>query len=341
MRFGLGPLTIEPVGGHKKHVDVYEEALEQATTAEWWGFDSVWADEHHFTPDSFNSSSAVVSAGMAQRTEYLRVGVMPVLGLVNAMYVAEEVACIDNISAGRAMVAAQVPNDDVAHGWGGANGLDRILDDIEVMRKSWGPNPFRHKSPFHTIPMENPVHVQAAGLDRISVQPKPAQLEMPLWLSGGGVAAEAARQAGLPYLAPSHLTLDELRPGYEGRAQSHQNLVPLARDVFIGRTHEQAHELAAPHIEVLYRKLANAGIVRSSASFEEIVRDRIVIGDAEECIEQLYRYQNELGVNYVIARLAYHGMHHGETAKAIQLFGQAVVPEFRMFGLPDEIRKVV
>lgn len=341
MRFGLGPLTIEPIGGFKKHADVYEEALEQATTAEWWGFDSVWADEHHFTADSFNSSSTVVGAALAYRTEYLRVGVMPVLGLVNAIYVAEEVACIDNISAGRTIVAAQVPNEEVARGWGGDGSLERVLDDIEVMRKSWGPSPFQHKSQFHTVPMENPVHLQAAGLDKISVQPKPAQLEMPLWICGGQVAAEAARQTGLPYLAPSHLTVDEVRAGYEGRAQSHQNIVPLARDVFIGRTHELAHQLAAPYIEDLYRKLARAGIVEPSTSFDSIVRDRIVIGDADECIEQLYRYQNELGVNYVVARLAYHGMHHGETAKAIQLFGQAVVPEFRMFGLPDEIRKVV
>ena len=72
-----------------------------------------------------------------------------------------------------------------------------------------------------------------------------------------------------------------------------------------------------------------------------MVKDRFVIGNPDTCIEQLYRYQNELGVNYVVARLAYHDMHPGETAKAIQLFGQGVVPEFRMFGMPDEIRKVV
>ena len=341
MRFGLGPLTIEAVEGTKKHVDVYEEALEQATTAEWWGFDSVWAHEHHFTADSFNSSASVVGAAIAQRTEFVRVGVMPVLGLVNALYVAEEVACIDNISAGRTMVAAQVPSDEVARGWGGSGSLERIADDVEVLKKSWGPNPFSHKSAFHTIPMENDVHVQARGIDKISVQPKPAQLDMPLWLSGGEVAADLARQLDLPYFGPAHHTLDELRPFYEGRPDNDKTIVPLSRDVFIARTTEQAYELAAPSIERLYRSLARTGAIENATSFDELVRDRIVIGDPDTCIEQLYRYQNELGVNYVVARIAYHEMHHGETAKAIQLFGQAVVPEFRMFGLPDEIRRVV
>lgn len=341
MRFGLGPLTIESVGDTKKHVDVYEEALEQGTVAEWWGFDSVWADEHNFTPDSFNSSSSVVGAALAQRTEFLRVGIMPILGLVNAMYVAEEAACIDNISAGRTMVAAQVPAAHVARGWGGSDSLERIADDVAVLRKSWGPNPFSHKSQFHTIPMENEIHVQAHGLDKISVQPKPAQLEMPLWLSGGKTAAELAHQLDLPYFGRSLYTLDELRPFYEGSPEDGQRVVPLAREVFIAPTTEQAYELAGPSIERLYAALHRAGVVEHSSGLDELVHDRVIIGDPDSCIEQLYRYQNELGVNYVVARIAYHGMHHGATAKAVQLFGQAVVPEFRMFGLPDEIRKVM
>lgn len=340
MRFGLGPLTIESVGSKKNQVDVYEEALEQAVTAEWWGFDSVWAGERHFTPDSFNSSSSVIGAALAQRTEFLRVGVMPVLGLVNAMYLAEEVACIDNIGAGRTIVAAQVPTPTEARGWHGGDSVDRMVDDIEVLRKSWGPNPFSHHSEFHTIPMENEVHVQAHGLDQISVQPKPAQLEVPLWISGETTAAQVARQLGIPYFAPAHLALPELRDLYEG-TQRPDHVVPLAREVFIAPTTERAYELAADSVAALYRRFERAGLVDEWDSLDDLARDRFIIGDPESCIEQLYRYQNELGVDYVVARIAYNEVHHGETAKAIQLFGQAVVPEFRMYGLPNEIRKVI
>jgi len=341
MRFGLGPLTIEPAGG-KKHVDVYEEALEQAVVAEWWGFDSVWVDEANFTPSAFNSSSPVIAAAIAHRTTHVRVGMMPILGLVNAIYVAEEAACVDNISNGRVMFAGQVPSDDVARGWGGSNSVERVIDDVAVLRKSWGPNPFSHHSDFHTIPGELEAHTVAAGLHMISVQPKPAQLSMPLWICGDRTAAEAAGRLGVPYLAPAHLTLEELRPLYAAAADARDGeIVPLAREVFIARTTEMAYELAAGAIADLYTARAASGLVDAFESFDELVADRFVIGDPETCIEQLYRYQNELNVNYVIARIAYHGMHAGETAKAIQLFGQAVVPEFRMYGLPDEIRRVV
>lgn len=339
MRFGLGPLTVEATATDKKQVDAFEESLEQAVTAEWWGFDSVWADEHHFTPDGFNSSASVLGAALTQRTEFLRVGVMPVIGLVNAIYLAEEVACIDNMGSGRTIVAAKVATDEEARGWRGQNSIERVLDDVAVLRKSWAPNPFSHHSEFHNIPMGNPVHVEAAGLDKISVQPKPAQLEMPLWLSGGRVAAEAAREAGVPYFAPAYLSLGELGALYEGTGRA-GSVVPLSREVFIGRTTEQAHQLAEASIAALYDRFARAGIVQSADSFAELAKDRFVIGDAEEIIKELYRYQNELEVDYVVARLSYHGMPHGETAKAIQLFGQAVIPEFRMFGLPEEIRRL-
>lgn len=340
MRFGLGPLTIEPAGD-KKHVDVYEEALEQAVLAEWWGFDSVWVDERNFTASSFNSSSSVLAAAIAQRTDFVRVGMMPILGLVNAIYVAEEAACVDNIANGRVMVAGQVPSDLVARGWGGSNSAERISDDVAVLRKSWGPNPFSHHSEFHTIPGEIEAHTVAHGLHMISVQPKPAQLDMPLWIAGSGVAADIARAEGVPFFGPAHLTLDELRPFYADRGARPGEIVPLAREVYIAPTTEGAYELAAPAIQGLYTALAETGVLVEGDTFQEMVADRFVIGDPETCIEQLYRYQNELGVNYVVARIAYHAMHAGQTAKAIQLFGQGVVPEFRMFGLPDEIRRVV
>jgi alkanesulfonate monooxygenase SsuD/methylene tetrahydromethanopterin reductase-like flavin-dependent oxidoreductase (luciferase family) len=359
MRFGLGPMTLEsvqgwrcagcrkPAGGccGRKQVDIYEEVLEHAVTAEWWGFDSVWVDERHFTPDSFNSSASVVAAGLSQRTEFVRVGMMPVLGLVNSIYVAEEVACIDNINAGRTIVAGQVPNDEIVRGWAGSgasNSADRIVDDIAVLRKAWGPNPFSHHSEFHNIPMNNEeIHVEARGLDRISVQPKPAQLDMPLWMSGGTEAAEVARRTGVPYMAPGHLTLEQMRPLYEGLNPTFERVVPLIRDVFIAPTTDEAQRLAGAAIRDLYNAQMRAGLELSSSDFDKLVMDTIIIGDPDTCIERLYAYERELGVNYVVARLAYHNMHPGDTARAIQLFGQGVVPEFRMFGLPDEIRKVV
>lgn len=334
MRFGLGPLTIDQSYTDKKLTDIYEEALEHSAVAEWWGLDSVWADERYFTSSNANSSSTVLGAALAQRTRFVRVGMVTTLGLVNPLYVAEEVACIDNIGTGRSIVTARVPTAGECRAWNVERSIDRVADDIAILRKAWGANPFNHSSAFHKIPMENPIHVEARGLDRISVQPKPAQLELPLWLTGDVEAARLADELGVPFVGPAGYSLAELRPMYQSRRR--RTLVtPLIREVFIAETDEQAYELAAEPVSALYRSYTESS---AAGRFEDLVADRFVMGSPETCIRQLYRYQEELGVDYVIARLCYHSMHHAETVAAIQLFGQGVVPEFRMFGLPEEIR---
>lgn len=215
------------------------------------------------------------------------------------------------------------------------------MDDIAVMRKSWGPNPFSHHTEFHNIPMNNEIHIEARGIDRISVQPKPAQLEMPLWMTGGADAAEVARNASLPFMAPAHLSVEQLRPLYEGLNPTFEHIVPLIRDVFIAPTTEEAQRLAGGAIRDLYNAQMRAGLDLTSADFDKLVKDTIIIGDPDECIKRLYVYERELGVNYTVARLVYHNMHPGDSARAIQLFGQGVVPEFRMYDLPEQIRKVM
>ena len=360
MRFGLGPLSIEKVS-NKTHVDVYEDALEQSVAAEWWGFDSVWVDEKNFSSSSFNSSASVIAAAISQRTAFVRSGMMPLMGLVNAIYLAEEAACVDNISNGRLIFAGQVPSDSIARGWAGSNSPERIQDDIQVLRKAWGGNPFSHHSEFHNIPGEMAVHTIAAGLHKISVQPKPAQLTMPLWLTGNATASDVAHSEGLPYFGPAILTRTELKAFYQEHTQSSnpakkftacsdcnctsvsscQRIVPLAREVFIAPTTEKAHELAESAITELYKSFVSNGDLKDFKDFKELAKNRFIIGDPDTCIEEIYKYQEELGINYMVARLSYHNMHPGETIKAIQLFGKAVIPEFRMFGLPDEIRKVL
>jgi len=336
MRFGLGPLTIDPANG-KKHVDVYEEALEQAEFAENWGFDSVWVGEEYFSARHQNASSSVISAAVAQRTQFARVGMMPMLGLSHAIHLAEEAACIDNLANGRVIVAAQAPSRAAADGWklSVEGSRERMIDDLRVMALAWSPGSFSYQSEHYTIPGRNPIHVEAHDYLEISVQPKPAQLDMPLWTFGGEDAAAVAAEAGLTFCAAPWLSLDEARPLYRPR-EGLTAAVPIAREVFVAPTREQARSLVEPALTELYRDLDVPGLPQD---FAELARDRFIIGDPDECIAQIHRCKDELGVNYMIARLVYSGMPHAESIEAIQLFGTTVVPAFRMYGLAQEILK--
>src|SRR5262249_54659524 len=67
------------------------------------GFDSVWANEHHFDPyGGIIPSTPIMLAALAQRTRRVRLGTsVVVLPLHNPVEVAEQLAMVDLMSQGR------------------------------------------------------------------------------------------------------------------------------------------------------------------------------------------------------------------------------------------------
>src|SRR5579862_487281 len=103
MKFGLFclpsyyPDVYGSVGNHMRHI------VDFTASAEDLGFDAVWANEHHFHPYGGHIPSVpVFLSAMAQRTKRVRLGssviVMP---LHNPIEIAEQLAMVDLISAGR------------------------------------------------------------------------------------------------------------------------------------------------------------------------------------------------------------------------------------------------
>ncbi len=104
--------------------------------------------------------------------------------------------------------------------------------------------------------------------------------------------------------------------------------------MFIAETREQAIEIARPHVEWLYRDRAAAGHSQElpqadsiDVSFERVLEDRFIIGSPEECVEEIQKYQ-ELGIQELILRCQWPGMPNQDSLRAVELFGQEVLPRF-------------
>jgi alkanesulfonate monooxygenase SsuD/methylene tetrahydromethanopterin reductase-like flavin-dependent oxidoreductase (luciferase family) len=97
----------------------YAEAIEQAVRAEALGFESVWPVEHHFTSvASVLSCPSMLLAAIAARTERLRLGTAILqLPLAHPLRIAEEIASLDVLSAGRV---------ELGIGRGGNPGISRV-----------------------------------------------------------------------------------------------------------------------------------------------------------------------------------------------------------------------
>jgi hypothetical protein len=62
-----------------------------------------------------------------------------------------------------------------------------------------------------------------------------------------------------------------------------------------------------------------------SVPFEDLARDRFILGNAEECRSDIERHARTLGVNHFIFRLQWPGMPQADALGQIEQLGREVV----------------
>ncbi len=104
--------------------------------------------------------------------------------------------------------------------------------------------------------------------------------------------------------------------------------------MFIAETREEAIRIARPHVEWLYKDRAALGHDRElpqgdriDVPFEQVLEGRFIIGSPEECVAEIKKYQ-ALGVEELILRCQWPGMPNQDSLRAVELFGEKVLPEF-------------
>ena len=66
----------------------------------------------------------------------------------------------------------------------------------------------------------------------------------------------------------------------------------------------------------------------STSSFDELARDRFLVGTPEECAADLERYRS-LGVDTALVRMIWPGMDLEAGLRSMDLFAGRVMPSFR------------
>src|SRR5713101_9715877 len=101
MRFGLLMPFWNPSRWPRPYPELYREHLHQIVHAEELGYDHIWLTEHHFDHDGWSPALLPLAAGIATRTQRIRIGTdILILPLHNALRVAEDAATVDILSNG-------------------------------------------------------------------------------------------------------------------------------------------------------------------------------------------------------------------------------------------------
>lgn len=177
MRFGL---VLRVVDGD----DPLPGLTEQARAAEECGFDLLWLAEPE--PGSVDLAAPLVGASaLAADTELIRVAAEVNAG-AHPVYLAEEAIVADLTLGGRCTLVVRTDDEDL------------LTETVDVLLAAVAARPFRHEGRRWRIPAnlpENTVNVEHA----VRVTPAPAQLELPIWVSGTA-APPIAERYGLPYV---------------------------------------------------------------------------------------------------------------------------------------------
>lgn len=257
------------------------------------------------------------------------------LPLLNPVEVAENVATLDVVSEGRAVMGVGMgyrQEENEAFGSPAKERVSRFLECLQVVLRLWTGEPFTHEGRHFQL------H-NAVGTTLPVQRPHP-----PIWVAANNDQAVArAGRLGYPWLMNPHATLDMLgrqmgvfRQALASAEHPFPEEVPLLRELHVGATHDQALRVARPLLASKYgayqawgQDRAMPGHERFDTPFEELARGRFIVGDVQEVTHQLEECRQRLGATLVIFRLQWPGMDNRHVLSAIELLGKHVVPAFQ------------
>ncbi|MGE0308359.1 MAG: LLM class flavin-dependent oxidoreductase [Acidimicrobiia bacterium] len=304
-----------------------------AELAEANGLDGVFVSEHHAVDEGHLSAPFVALGAIAQATERVRIGTNIALApLYHPVRLAEDVAAVDLLSGGRAVLGIGLgyrPEEFNILGVPRSERSARLTSAILTLRAAWSGEP-----------------ITTSGSEPVRVTPPPLQEPgVPIWVGAfAEVGVRRARRLGDGFIAPTvSVRAFDKRVGWlaeEGSLDGFDIAVPLNGFVGSGDVWSQ---VASPltYIERRYKRwqVEAADLPRAvefKDRYEELGRPpHLVVGNPDECVEQLRPWVGALGSlpdgarGHLQIRLTYPGIDPELARQSVRLFGTEVVPRLR------------
>jgi probable F420-dependent oxidoreductase len=342
VRVGIGLFTGQvPAGSPRSFAQEYRETLELVRLAEALGFDSAWVSEHHGSSDGYLPSLMVMLGAFADATSHIRLGTGVVLTpFHDPIRLAEDAAVVDQLSDGRLTLGLGIGWREEEFRMFGVpieERVPRLVDTVAILRRAWTGERFSYEG-------------AVLSCDRVRVTPPPARSGGPPILLGG-YADAAIRRAGR--IGDGHITdaddtghvqhavslMDEAARE-AGRDPSASHLA-LMVNAFVADGGQQAWDLA--RTGVLHQLGAyeawDAGhdtpehdSLETDGADEHAARRGTAAGTPEDVVHALRPLVAAHGTRKefdLIVRLHYPGMPFDTAARAVELFGERVLPALK------------
>ncbi len=331
MRFGL--LITNQWLPSDLPVERFRETIEQVRLARELGFDLIVFGQHFLVTEFQMLQPAVAAARLAGETGSMRIGMtIYLLPLLNPVAVAEEAATLDIVTGGRLIFGIGLGYrevEDGAFGLGKGDRARRLVDHLRVVERLWAGEAVTYESPSCRL-------VEARTALRPVQRPRP-----PIWVAANNDrAVERAAELGDAWLINPHATIQTIerqlglyRAALPRLGKPFPAELPMMREIFVAESRAEAIRLVRPSLEQKYRAYVQWGQHRAlprdddmTQGFDDLVRDRFILGDPAECAAEIHRCASLLGATTMIFRVHWPGMPHEAVARAMRLLAEKVRP---------------
>lgn len=324
--------------------------LDLLAESEALGFDSLWANEHHFDPyGGIIPSPPTLLAALSQRTQRVRLGTsIVVLPLHNPIEIAEQLAMVDLMSNGRVEFGigrgfVEFDYDRLHVPREGSN--ERMREQLEVILKAWRGERFSHEGRFYTY-------------KDVELWPKPEQRpHPPIWVSCSRTPASFAwaGERGFNVLTVAYHSVQNLIPNTRlyreawdkaGHPKGKWNLATHYHCV-LAESKREAREIAGKawrrYMEATnhtFERLeagatgpgadARRKLTQELSDTDRMVEElRQIAGTPDECVTLLERAQDVLGFNQCDCTFFFGGVTYEQAQRSLRLFATEVMPKLR------------
>ncbi len=315
----------------------FGELCEQVRLADELGFASITKGSHYSAYPLQDFQQLPFLARMAAEAPNLRLNAgIVLLSLHKPQDIAEQLASIDVMSGGKVIFGAGLGYREVefkAFGSTQKERVKRFVENLEAIKRLWTEERVDMKAS----------HFELAGA---ACPLKPIQKPYPpIWIAANSDPGirRAAELGDCWYINP-HNRLDTTARQVELYRRALDDLgkpfpkeLPMRREVFVAKTREEALRVCKPYLEIKYKvyhqwgqdKAMPEGDNDLDLDFDELIRDRFLLGSPGEVAEQMISLSKNFGVNHLIVSVQWPGMPQSLVLDTMRLLAEEVFPKVR------------
>ena len=312
------------------------ESAQQVRVARDAGFDLICTGQHFLSAPYAQPATLPFLARMAAEAGDMEIAAAVILvPLHNPVDMAESVATMDAICNGRFIFGVGLGYRDeefTAFGIKSSERVGRLREALDLMKLLWTEDEVEYEGRYYQLPKVKPA-------TRPIQKPYP-----PIWVAANndGAIRRAARW-GAPWLINPHATMSTIarqtgvyRAEIDSAGQQSPDAMPMFREMYVAEDSATAFAESRPYLEGKYAAYAAWGQDKAlpgeesfSVPFEELARDRFLIGSPDDIVAEIRRYRDELAANYIIFRMQWPGMPQEQVLRQLELLGSSVIPAIK------------